>query len=370
MDTCLRVAAVWKELPAGVSFEEARDYLCPIIAHTEAEQKKFRETFQRHSALLGIYPDDVAEKAEEQAEATEAEKKPPNRRVYILATALAAAGMALAVLWLYPRLNPVEGPKELIAPPQVITPDTLAIPAVDTLAAESEPPATPRPTLSGLAQRDSVSYRPRFEDKPVSLPALQPIRQDAWFWIAEYKNLASWILYVLLLAPALGIYFWRRAKKQYIARRERGDEPPYRLPIKVSRGHSIALEPEFFLALNRLRGREAGERRRMDIPGTIAATIRQGGAADIRFQALSRPVEYLILIDKNTEQNHQSQLFEYLYRHFVRQEVYAERFFFDAEPMLCWNDRYPGGLPLQRLFHLYRNARLLVLSDGHSFIDP
>ena len=78
----------------------------------------------------------------------------------------------------------------------------------------------------------------------------------------------------------------------------------------------------------------------------------------------------MILIDKQADYNHQSQLFEYVYQHFVAQEVYAERYFFDGDPSWCWNDAQPKGVPLEHLLQRYSQARLIIFADGHSFIDP
>jgi hypothetical protein len=202
------------------------------------------------------------------------------------------------------------------------------------------------------------------------MPSLAEVRQDFWYWLSRYKALFSAILYVLLLTGALGLYLWMRAQRRYAARQERGDEPPYQLPIKINRHSAIAVGPEFMTAINRLRGREASERLRINLQRTVAATIRRGGLIDFRFDAYTRPVEYLLLIDKNSEQNHQAQLFEFIYQHLLRQEVHAERFFFDGVPLWCWNERHPEGLPLERLKHLHRDARLIVLGSGYGFISP
>lgn len=236
-------------------------------------------------------------------------------------------------------------------------------------AATEAPPA--RQDLNELAQRDSVSVPPRFaaiNDKP--LPRLDPLPDDTLQWLSDYKWPVSFLLWGLLLVFTLGYYLWRRANRQYLARQERADEPPYRLPIKIRRAQPIALSDEFFLAVNRLRGRELGERRTLDVRKTVAATIRRGGFANFQYRTLTRPVEYLILIDKQAEQHHQAQLFEYIYREIVRQEVYAERYFFEGDPRYCWNDQHPAGVPLERLLQRHSTARLLVLADGYSFINP
>ncbi len=366
------MASVWQALQPDPGYEEARDYLCPLIARTEAEQEKFREAFRRHAFLLGIAS--PAKKRGEKAPQKEKPPKeasatPPDRRRFFLATALAALLISLGIYAGYSYF----GPDATTRAKEVKIDTTALAPAlpIDTTGVAEEPAKEDESVaLSDLARRDSVSYRPQFETTALDLPALRPVVKDLWFWLAQYKDLASLILWGLLLVFSLGLVLWRRARRQYAARQERGEEPPYRLPIKIRRERPIALAQDFYFALNRLRGREESERERLSIPRTIQATIRRGGMVDFRYEAFSRPVEYLLLIDKNTEQNHQSQLFEHLYQRLVRQEVYAERFFFDGNPLHCWNDRHPTGLPLERLLQLHRNARLLIFSDGYSFLNP
>ncbi|MEZ5044171.1 MAG: SUMF1/EgtB/PvdO family nonheme iron enzyme [Saprospiraceae bacterium] len=306
----------------------------------------------------------------------------PNRYRYFLGTVATAALLGTLIWFFYPKPAPTA-----IETPPVETP---IVGCMDSTAVNFNPQATEpcencceqrsaadpvekpnRVTLSQLALRDSVSVKPRFaaiEEAP--LPALNALPENGWQWLSRYKWPASFLLWGLLLTLSLGYYLWRRAESQYLARQNRADEPPYRLPIKIRRAQPIALSDEFSLAVNRLRGREMGERSRLDLRKTVSATIRRGGFAHFQYRTLTRPVEYLLLIDKQAEQNHQSQLFEYVYQYIARQEVYAERYFFDGDPRYCWNDQHPAGLPVERLLQRHSTARLLVLANGYSFINP
>lgn len=414
--------AFWRDHGAGLRPAEARDYLCPLIARSAAEQQRFYAVFDQYAPLLGMAETaEEAEETEEPSAPATPTASPPNRRRYQLLGLALALLLSLGAYFLYQYWfpAPIQGcrdaaalnfnpkatedccceykPDEVIREEVVGCRDSTAINynpqatvacedccryegCMDEGALNYEPRATrnckdccqypAKTTLTALASRDSLSYKPQLAFQAISPPALAPLEDNWGLWLADNRRLFSWIIYGLLLALALAAWLWRRARQQYIARRERGEEPPYRLPIKINKDRPIAVEQEFFLALNRLRGREDSSRLYLDLPRTINATIRNSGRVDFRFQALQQPVEYLLLIDKQAEQNHQSQLFEHLYRRFVRHEVYAVRFFFDGNPQICWNDDHPSGITLERLVQRYRHARLLVLSDGYSFINP
>lgn len=382
-------------------------HIAPLVVRSEAEQRRFWEQRENYAKLLGkpLTGDAPQTEAreEKEKEAKGREEAPPKIRRYLLLSLLLALVLA-AIFW--PRLRP-EAPLPAEAQPAPIDTTNLIRGCRDTAALNFDPQATAdcddcciyeivgcrnpkapnynpnatidcedccektRSSVANFVQRDSVSWRPTPPIYEYTEPApLTPIGQSGLLWLARYKTLLSWLIPILLLSFSLGWLLWRRARRDYLARQSRSDEPPYRLPIKIRRDRELELDERFFFLLDRLRGREAGERLRIDIPATIKATARRGGFPELRFRPYSRPTDYLILIDKQAEYNHQSQLFEYIYQRFVKQEVYAERFFFDGDPRWCWNDRHPGGLPLEQVLQRHGQARLLVFADGHSFLNP
>lgn len=199
---------------------------------------------------------------------------------------------------------------------------------------------------------------------------LPVIQQDFRYWLSTYKTLLSILLFLFLFIGALGLFLWLRAQRRYAAHQDFGDEPPYRLPIKIARQGTIGVRPDFLSAIRRLNGREESERQRIHIGRTVAATIRQGGHTTLRFDTFTRPVEYLLLIDKHNDQNHEAQLFEFIYQHLLQQEVHAQRFFFNGTPHWCWDEAHPEGISLEHLQVQLSDARLLILSNGYGFISP
>ncbi len=215
-----------------------------------------------------------------------------------------------------------------------------------------------------------TTYYVPFDTLTAELPYIRPLNSDLSFRLYKFKHELSWILIAMLLFGYLAYLLYRRAKRNYVAAKDKGDEPPYTLPIKITDDHEILFEDDFYLVINRMRGRQESERQLLNIPRTIKSTIKRGGLWDFKYTLRSKSTEYLILIDKNTEQNHQAHLYETIYQRLRKNEVYTERFFFDADPTLCWNKDFPGGIATERLAQYYPNARLIVFSNGYRFINP
>jgi|GEM_PF-709362 len=407
VDTYLQVAAVCRALPPDAGETLVCDYLCPLFAADAAGQKRFRDRFPNYAHLLHLSgPSSAPQNGSDRKDTPPTpEVPPPNRRRYFLATlaAVLMLGAALAAWWYFTQNNTGSQPIRPDLPP-IDTTATVegcmdpaarnynpqaTIPCADCCTYERpgcrdpkalnyDPEATTDCTgccryaegVSQLQQQDSVSAAPRFAFLNEAAPDITPLPRESLQWPARYKNLIGGLLFVLLFGFAMGYFLWRRMQQRYLARQSRSDEAPYRLPIKIRHDRPIVLADEFPVIVNRLKGRELAERLRLHVPRTVAATVQRGGLLTPRFQALSRPVEYVLLIDKNNEQNHQAQLFEYLYQHLLQQEVYAERYFFDGTPLFCWNDQHPAGLPIERVLQRHGDARLLVLGDGYSFINP
>ena len=421
VDTYLQVVQFWQAYGHQLSQEELCDYICPLIAQTEAEQKHFRTVFKQYAHLLETLPQSkvsastLTEEAVEDSEAGEGEVRPKLWRYLLVGGGMALLLIGIGWFFFPPEdvmdcmdpdainYNPAATvacedccqldtlSKELVTgciDPEAINYNPAATVACDTCCQYvgcMDPDAqnyNPRATIAcedcctykeeeaTTRTKDTVSFKPLFDYKPLDVITLQPIETNWLTYWADHKGWINGLLSLLILAIGLAWYLFKRRNRDYIARKESGEEPPYQLPIKIQTDQPIRLVQDFYVALNRLKGREATDQSFLSIPRTIAATSKNGGYIDFRFQFRKAPVEYLVLIDKHTDQNHQAQLFEYLYQNFVKNEVIATRFFFDGNPSHCWNDEYPDGLNLSRLVQLYDRHRLLILSDGHSFIDP
>jgi formylglycine-generating enzyme required for sulfatase activity len=412
----LQVLQVWRSLPPDTSAEELLDYLAPILVQSAAEQDRFREKHEDYAKLLGRSLEEAetaaGEEREVAAKSEKVETHRPRQRLYFLLSVLLAVllGAAIWQFWPADEQDGAGKSSETIDTAGTAAPvidSSTIVGCMDETALNYDPAATqacedcciyeivgctdpdalnhnpeatiscedcceyPQPTtIVSKAKADSVSWYPTPALYNLTLPELSPMDSGWKGWLVQNSDRIRVLLFAIVFSLSLGWLLWRRARRDYLARQSRSKDPPYRLPIKIRRGEGLELDERFFMVLDRLRAREAGERLRIDMPATIKATVRHGGFPALRFRALTRPADYLILIDRQTEQNHQAQLFEHIYQHFVKQEVHAERFFFDGDPRYCWNSNHPKGLPLEQLLQRYGQSRLLVFANGYSFIDP
>ena len=397
--THLIVAEVLKNLPPGSSFETYRDFLCPVIAKSAAEQERFKKIFPKIAYELGLRTPFLEELDEPvvSSSSTKPVGNPPVKRSYQWIGLLLAGLIGAIAYFSYYLLNrPIPGctdPAALNYNPKATfenatciypEPDTAIIGCMDANAinynesanqpcnncCEYDLPTSDGATIEGLALNDSTSFLVPFEPQELDLPFLLAVNETFGYKLYQLKDLITWILIAAILGIVLSILLYKRARKRYVARKERGDEPPYRLPIKITQSYPISFEAGTNVLLNQFRGREPSERRLLDVHKTIGATIKKGGLLEFKFKNRSQPIEYLILIDKSSEQNHQSQLFEYIYQLIASNEIYAERYFFEDNPSICWNDGYPSGIRLEKIIQKHYKARLLVFANAYSFINP
>ena len=422
--THLKLAEVLKNIPPDSTLEIYAEYICPVIAKSETEQTIFLNIFPQYADwLLGEEPQQPAGIASVEVPQKKPTPKTSRKRLFQLLGLLLLLLLANGGFFLFQWLNTVEGctdPTSLNFNPEASkddgsciyeTPEQLRVlGCMDSLSVNFNPEANqpcedccvyegcmdstainynPKATqacnncceygdtegtstgIAELVKADSTSYKVSFASQRLELPYLSPINPTG-FWLYRNKNWLTAIIISLIGAILAFILYrrYRQSQKKLGAQKERGDEPPYQLPIKITEGQAISYQLGFNLLLNQLRGRELSNRNVLDVPKTVKATIKQGGLLDFKFKEASQPTEYLILIDKPNDQNHQAQLFENLYQQIAKNEIYADRYFFDSNPAVCWNENFPNGIRLERIAQKHFGARLLIFGDGYSFINP
>ncbi len=187
--------------------------------------------------------------------------------------------------------------------------------------------------------------------------------------LARYEKLLRAGGYILAYALLIALLVYRLRQRQGQVVSKGSDKPPYTWHIRIPEVEHLQFGPAFQRLLNRLRQRTQGGVYQLDVPATIQSTIQKAGMADFQYRQQTRPPEYLLLIDQQSVRNHRARLFDYIFRAFRANEVLAERFFFDGDPRVCYNGRYPDGIALSDLQQQYGQARLFVISQGQSLLN-
>lgn len=190
------------------------------------------------------------------------------------------------------------------------------------------------------------------------------------FWL---RLLLLGILLPLLLVAWLQWNLKRKekmsaAKAQRILEQFQGQGEPAEIPFR-NHDELIQDEKELLDVARRYKQRNTDLSNYLNIPQTIASTIRAEGLLQPVWSSKTKPVEYLALIDKNKIKGQQVKLFEYLLKRFARNEVYLEKFYYLFDPDVCTNASFPTGIHLSRLHDLYPNHILIMLGTGYQLID-
>ncbi|MEK7256980.1 MAG: hypothetical protein AAB316_19655, partial [Bacteroidota bacterium] len=150
---------------------------------------------------------------------------------------------------------------------------------------------------------------------------------------------------------------------------EAPDKAPYFIPFR-SQEPFVRVGRELFRLGDVLRMRQEGLRRELDVPGSVAATVAEGGFPNLKTALSTVPTEYLFLVDEQAAGSHQAEVFKFLVNLFKQREVLCEVFFYKTEMHRFWNDQHPDGISAEQLQRQFGFHRLIVLGDGHGLLDP
>lgn len=183
------------------------------------------------------------------------------------------------------------------------------------------------------------------------------------------------LLFGLLWLTGEAIYYlWKRLllfgdqaslKKRFTA----GDYPPYRVPFPPQDQH-VSPPGELYVVAERFRQRSVSDLKRINVKKSIYSSVRSGGHTRIVFNQISRPSEYLVLIDEQTANNQQARFFDYLISAIEREDVFLEKFYYRQDFRLCWNRKYADGLTPEQLFNKFPQHRLVLFTSGDVLTDP
>jgi len=189
----------------------------------------------------------------------------------------------------------------------------------------------------------------------------------------KYAWLVKSALGVLSAVGLLALLQWRERRRRYltaVTQKKDRSGPPYNFRFRIEQPGAIVPGDTAAQLLYLLRRRIRGEATQLDIPASILATIKRLGMADFRYKRLTNPPDYLLLIDRQSPNDHRAALYDWVCKHFQTQEAPLARYFFEGDVRLCFDEKHPEGIPLRELQHRYGNARLIVVGHGHQLLSP
>ncbi|MFM2268838.1 MAG: hypothetical protein RL757_2279 [Bacteroidota bacterium] len=158
--------------------------------------------------------------------------------------------------------------------------------------------------------------------------------------------------------------------KTYVLERNEGERPPYVWNLQLDTLPKIALPPSLQTVVQQLRTRSEGDIRMFEIKKTVQKSIHHPDNIDFVYFQKTEPNEYLILVDMPHPQSHRARLTDWLVKNWQQNEVYIERFFFNGDIRLAWNEKNPRGLNLQELQMRFPSHRLLIFGNAFQLLAP
>jgi formylglycine-generating enzyme required for sulfatase activity len=337
VDHYLRLQELLNKLGPGCEPAGMKYLLCPIFAVNEKQQQQFYRAFDLYFKSLDAaaapskeYPAEKTGK-KEIVESPEVEVTPPKWQYILLGTLLVILAVILFYQW-GERLGKKSDSKGTVTAAQ---PD-------------------PKNNIPIITQRE----------KPDEQKKLPPFFQ-------KYRYIFRW---VGLLAPFivfLLIEGYKYNRRRLILVRQRGKKPPLVWPIKVeATGTGFLKNDWFYRAARFLRKRIKSDIIGLDLEKTISGTIENAGVPELRYKSLTRPPEYLILIDLAGYRDHYAHLWDSLVRALAGEGVYVTRYFYEQDPRVCFKEPDGQREYLSALKTRYSDYRLIICGDGEGLLDP
>ena len=187
-----------------------------------------------------------------------------------------------------------------------------------------------------------------------------------------------WATLIFLLPATAGLLYslFKRNKKKPIERvttptpvQAQVNKGPFDIPFEQNDTRLVQAERDLRRVLTQMRYRAEEETIALSIKGTIGSIIKSGGSPQLVFAPVSRPQQYLLLIDRTNPKSMLTHFFSYLAKSMAEDGIPVTVFFYDKN-MCCFNGQHPSGLSLQVLANLYGDATLIICGDAHELIYP
>jgi hypothetical protein len=380
----LRVRHLFDKLENDPSAERLKWMLCPLFASNKSQQDKFYREFDN-------YVDRLVSKSGKDRPPPPPPPHPPGFRKLIITISAATAviaGVIVIAFYLQQQPHPtVDGAnaarsqnlQDQVNTGNSQTPVTPNIASTVNNAPENieNNALLNRPNKAAATRKNTHPVSPEpvnitRVEAPTATPIPPPTPSPA---PAKIWNVSKpWTYYLAALALTAFtflFYEWflaRRRKK--ILERQHSKKPPYvwflRPEIKAP---AIYTTPEFFNAARLMRKRQVDEFHRLNLPSTIAATIKAIGYPSLRYTFANKAPEYLVLINRVSVCDHQAKLFSELVRAFQKESVFVVHYFYE-DPRICADESDQNRVRLVELQNKYPKHRLIILGDGSEMIEP
>ena len=318
----VRLQALLSRLGDQCSPADLKTLLCPLFATSAQQQQIFYRAFDACYPSLRAEDDDHVTTSQV-APKERAIRKLPAWQKWCLALGLVAIAVATAITVIERRT-----------------------PAPDGGGAVASPSQQPQPIVTDTSPRPWTA------------------------WYSARRTELRWVVVAVPLALSLAWELYRYRRRELLIRKSLDKAPPYSWPVRTDAVPEIYQPSELAAVSRLLHRRYQGESERLDVIGTIAASIASLGFPTFRYRRDSRLPEYLFLIDRAGFRDHQSRLYEHLATVLRGQGLYVSTWFFDGDPRVCWSAEGDVSVYLEQLTRSCPGHRCLLFGTGDALLDP
>ncbi len=359
VDHHLRLQELLNKLGADCTYQDLKYLLCPIFSVNEKQQEQFYRVFD--SFFQPFYTKEQIERYDEketgimpgpgEKEKTPGEPGLPPKWQYILLGFLLIINIFLVfhTMGYFPGLSTKDK-----------NPTPVPTPTPKPVTTQSHTPVTvqsPTPTSANAGLEDAAKERTGRLD-------------DLSFWqrYGRYLPLAGFLLPLIFL---LLIEMYKYNRRKLVLLHQHGKKPPLVWPITVVPPElGIVKNEQFYTAARFLRQRVESDILRIDINKTVGKTIATGGFTSLIYQNLTKPPEYLFLVDIATYRDHHVQLFHSITGALEKEGIFVKRYFYKKDPRICFEEPGEQRIYLSDLKARYSSHRLIIFGDGEKLLDP
>ena len=208
------------------------------------------------------------------------------------------------------------------------------------------------------------------KDWAIKIEQLNHSEQKKSF-LMRHRNTFRFVVPIILLLIFLTREFFLFRRRKLVLLKQKNKKPPFVLHINIQNiDYSFIKNEQFYRTAHFMRQRLKSDVLCLDENQTINKTINSGGFPFFSYKSLTKPPEYLVLIDMPTDRDHFSKFIKSIIYELRNEGIFINHYFYRNNPMICFrkiDDKHEYLVDIQ---YRYRDCKLIIIGNCEEFLDP